>query len=54
MDWLWELTRSPEFWMGMSLVALAIPGPQTRFLPWLFRTVSKALSRYSPPPENPR
>lgn len=34
---------APQFWMGMSLIALAIPGPQTRILPWLFRAIATAL-----------
>ena len=43
MEWIASLIGSSEFWMGMSLLALAIPGPQTRVLPWLFRAIAQAL-----------
>jgi len=45
MEWIASLFRTPEFWMGMSLIALAIPGPQTQVLPWLFRTIAQALTK---------
>ena len=47
MEWVVAMAGSPEFWMGMSLLALAVPGPQTRFLPWLFKLIAEALSRKS-------
>ena len=37
------LLGSTDFWMGMSLIALALPGPQTRILPWVFRGIAEAL-----------
>jgi hypothetical protein len=45
MNWIASLLSSSEFWMGMSLVALAVPGPQTQVLPWLFRTIAQALTK---------
>ena len=45
MNWIASLFSSSEFWMGMSLLALAVPGPQTKWLPWLFRTIAQALTK---------
>ena len=44
MEWLINIFGSAEFWMGLSLIASALPGPQTRVFPMLFRAVSRALS----------
>ena len=41
MEFLREMLGSVELWMGLSLVATAIPGPQNRLLPALFRGVAK-------------
>jgi len=40
-----DLAGSVEFWMGLSLLAAALPGPQTRWLPALFRAVANGLKR---------
>jgi hypothetical protein len=45
MDIVFEALSSTEFWMGLSLIALAIPGPQTRLLPWIFRGIAEALGK---------
>lgn len=39
-----DLLGSVESWMGLSLVATAVPGPQTRMLPALFRAVAKIMT----------
>lgn len=44
METMRELLGSVEFWMGLSLAASAIPGPQTRLLPVLFRAVAKLVT----------
>ncbi|MCH8842132.1 MAG: hypothetical protein IID61_04055 [SAR324 cluster bacterium] len=44
MDWLINILGSAEFWMGLSLIASALPGPQTRVFPMLFKAVSRGLS----------
>ena len=44
MDWLINILGSAEFWMGLSLIASAMPGPQTRVFPMLFKAVSRGLS----------
>ncbi len=49
MEWLISIFGSAEFWMGLSLIAAALPGPQTRLFPLLLRAVSKALSGTNPP-----
>ena len=43
METLLAVLGSAQFWMGMSLIALAVPGPQTRVLPWLFRGIAVVL-----------
>lgn len=43
MDWLIALVGSPGFWAGLGLIALALPGPQTRWLPRLLRAVARSL-----------
>ncbi len=45
MQLILELLESVEFWMGLSLIAAALPGPQTRLLPALFRGVANVLSQ---------
>jgi hypothetical protein len=45
MDIVFRVLGSAEFWMGMSLIALALPGPQTRILPWILRGIAEALTR---------
>ena len=45
MQLILEIVESVEFWMGLSLVAAALPGPQTRLLPALFRAVANVLSQ---------
>ncbi len=40
---------SPEFWMGLSFIAIALPGPQTKILPTLFRAIAKVVSDYRKP-----
>lgn len=44
MDTVRELLASTEFWMGLSLIATAIPGPQTKLLPALLRAVAKLVA----------
>ena len=44
MEWLTELFFTVEFWMGLSLVAAALPGPQTRVLPTLLKAVAAAIA----------
>jgi len=46
---IWTVLMTPEFWMAMSVVALAIPGPQTRLLPALLRALAQALAAAKPP-----
>ena len=41
MESVIEMLGSVELWMGLSLVAMAIPGPQNRLLPALFRGFAK-------------
>ena len=43
MTTILELLGSSEFWMAISLVAAALPGPQTRILPALFRSLARVL-----------
>ena len=44
MEMMRELLGSVELWMGLSLVATGIPGPQTKVLPALFRAVAKLIT----------
>ena len=44
MEWLINIFGSAEFWMGLSLIASALPGPQTRVFPMLFKAVSRGVS----------
>ena len=44
MEWLTAFFSSTEFWMGLSLLAAALPGPQTRFLPKAFKAVAALIS----------
>ena len=44
MEFLNEIFDSAEFWMGLSLIASVLPGPQTRVFPMPFRAVSRASS----------
>ena len=44
MEILLHILNSVEFWMGLSLVATAVPGPQNRLLPVLLKAVSKAVA----------
>lgn len=44
METLHALLRTPEFWMGLSVLAAALPGPQTRLLPALFRALARGLA----------
>lgn len=48
METLLQLLSRTEFWMGLSLLAAALPGPQTRLLPALLRAVGRALSQAKP------
>ena len=43
MQLILDLLESVEFWMGLSLIAAALPGPQTRLLPALFRGVANGV-----------
>jgi hypothetical protein len=54
MDWIVSLFASSQFWMGISLIALAVPGPQTRVLPWLFRAIAQALPKSAPASPEPK
>ncbi len=45
MDTLLQLLNSTEFWMGLSLLAAALPGPQTRLLPALLQAIAKAVAQ---------
>ena len=47
MDWLASLAGSVEFWIGLSLIAAALPGPQTRVMAALFRAVAGAIRKGS-------
>ena len=47
MDTVRDLLATTEFWMGLSLIATAIPGPQTKLLPALLRAVAKVLAANS-------
>ncbi len=44
METLLLVLKSVEFWMGLSLVATAVPGPQNRLLPALFKAVSRIVA----------
>jgi hypothetical protein len=44
MEQLLEILNSVEFWMGLSLVAAAFPGPQTRVLPRFFKAIAGMLA----------
>jgi len=44
MEMLLGILDNVEFWMGLSLVAAALPGPQTRLLPALFKAMANALA----------
>ncbi len=46
MQNLIAILENVEFWMGLSLVAAALPGPQTRVLPALFKAIAQAVSLY--------
>lgn len=48
MQMLLEILHRTEFWMGLSLVAAALPGPQTRLLPALLRGVARAVAQAKP------
>lgn len=54
MDTLLHLVNTPEFWMGLSLIAALLPGPQTRLLPHLFSAIAAALRRRANPPQDER
>ena len=43
MSTLMNLLANAEFWMGISLLSAALPGPQTRILPALFRTLARVM-----------
>jgi hypothetical protein len=45
METLLDLLSRTEFWMGLSLLAAALPGPQTRLLPVLLRAIGRAVSQ---------
>lgn len=45
MDTLLQLLSRTEFWMGLSLLAAALPGPQTRLLPALLRAIGRAVTQ---------
>ena len=40
-----DVLSNTEFWMGLSLLAAVLPGPQTRFLPGLFRALAKIVPK---------
>lgn len=44
METLLSILDNVGFWMGLSLVAAALPGPQTRVLPALFKAIANMLS----------
>ena len=41
MTTLIDVLASAEFWMGVSLIATALPGPQTRLLPLILKTLAR-------------
>ncbi len=50
METVYRILNAPEFWMGLSLLAALLPGPQTRLIPLLFRAVADLLQRNANPP----
>lgn len=47
MESLLEILKDVDFWMALSIVAAALPGPQTRLLPNLFKAVAQGLAKYA-------
>ena len=54
METLLHIINTPEFWMGLSLIAAVLPGPQTRLIPHLFGAIATALKRNANPPQDER
>jgi hypothetical protein len=54
METLLQILNTPEFWMGLSLIAAVLPGPQTRLIPHLCGAIAAALKAKTNPPQDER
>jgi len=47
MESIITLFSNVEFWMGLSIVAATLPGPQTRILPVAFRAIAAFVEKFN-------